>query len=320
MTTTPALYAAGSPIHFTRPRRRVHTTWLHCSASDRAAHDDVAVMRRWHLARGFADVGYHFFIQKNGNIQAGRPLERTPSAQRGHNDGAIAICLHGLEEAKFTNKQFASVQALCSAILQAYAGRMRYRGHCEVSSKTCPVFDYRQVLGLDADGHMTHAPQAPAPRPSSPVAHERAIQLTDRGPAVSVLQNLLEINGVPCRADGLFGQQTRTAVMLFQSQARLEATGKADSRTRRLLAQGLRGVRTLSSGDEGEDVKAFQRILQLHGITAEADGVFGAETQQALRAYRKMHGLPTSDHVDALAREAAWSYQQAGESTLVATG
>ncbi|MEE4016071.1 hypothetical protein V1T76_28705, partial [Roseibium sp. FZY0029] len=31
-------------FHFAKPARAVHTTWLHCSASDNPKHDDVSVI------------------------------------------------------------------------------------------------------------------------------------------------------------------------------------------------------------------------------------------------------------------------------------
>lgn len=90
------------PNIFKKPRRRVNRVFLHCSASDVPAHDNVATIRRWHLARGFSDIGYHFFIHKNGKISKGRNIEKTPAAQRKNNTGTIAICLHGLIKEKLS--------------------------------------------------------------------------------------------------------------------------------------------------------------------------------------------------------------------------
>ena len=86
---------------FVRPNRPVDRVFLHCSASDHAHHDDVSVMDKWHKARGWAGVGYHYFIKKDGTIQQGRDLEKTPAAQARHNRGTIAICCHGLKEDKY---------------------------------------------------------------------------------------------------------------------------------------------------------------------------------------------------------------------------
>ena len=140
------------------PDRAVTRVFVHCSASDNHTHDDVSVIRQWHLANGWADVGYHFFIKGDGTIQTGRPLNKTPAAQAPHNQGTIAICLHGLTKSKFTREQFESLAGLCAELRDRYSDRavtLTFHGHCEVANKSCPVFDYRRVLGLDAKGLMT---------------------------------------------------------------------------------------------------------------------------------------------------------------------
>lgn len=128
--------------------------FIHCSASDHPDHDDVSVMDKWHRQRGWSGVGYHFFIKKDGTLQAGRHLERVPAAQAGHNRGTIAICLHGLNEDLFTESQFRTLKQLARDINLSYNGRVTFHGHKEVSAKSCPVFDYKQVLELDGSGNL----------------------------------------------------------------------------------------------------------------------------------------------------------------------
>jgi N-acetylmuramoyl-L-alanine amidase len=134
-------------------KRHIDTVFVHCSASDNPKHDSVDVIKRWHLARGWSDVGYHYFIRKDGEMEFGRSVDRTPAAQRGHNVGSVAICLSGLAE--FTMAQ-AEELIRHSRRLQKLNGcaRLRFRGHNEVSRKSCPVFDYATILQLDKDGHL----------------------------------------------------------------------------------------------------------------------------------------------------------------------
>lgn len=134
--------------------RKIRRVFLHCSASDNPEHDDISVIRKWHAQRGFTDVGYHWFIKKDGTVQAGRSVDQIPAAQQGHNTGTLAICLHGLDKLKFTEAQFESLRALCREINTIHQGKVTFHGHCEVSSKTCPVFDYRKVLHLSPSGHI----------------------------------------------------------------------------------------------------------------------------------------------------------------------
>ena len=154
-------------MDFSKPKRAVHSVFIHCSASDNPDHDSVQVMRRWHVeGRGWSDVGYHYFIRKNGEVEAGRNLERTPAAQRGHNRGSIAICLHGLDEGGFTPAQFSSLRALCWMIDEAYKTRLRFRGHREVAAKACPAFDYKAILKLTPEGFL---PAMVSPEAINPV-------------------------------------------------------------------------------------------------------------------------------------------------------
>ena len=141
---------------FEKPNRHVERVFLHCSASemDMSGQAMVDEIRRWHKARGWSDVGYHSLIDKLGEVLPGRSLERTPAAQKGHNRGTIAIMVHGLELDLFPAAALNACAVLCHDINKAYEGRISFHGHCEVSAKTCPVFDYRGLLQLDRFGRM----------------------------------------------------------------------------------------------------------------------------------------------------------------------
>ena len=137
---------------FKKPNRVVRTVFIHCSATDNPKHDNVPTIRRWHKKRGFNDIGYNFYISKDGTIHNGRPINTVPAAQKGHNRGSIAICVGGLAE--FTDDSLEALRMLCRAIDTSYGGAIIFRGHREVANKTCPVFDYRVVLNLNDKGRM----------------------------------------------------------------------------------------------------------------------------------------------------------------------
>ncbi len=146
--------SSSSASGFKKPAREVHTVFLHCSASDRPEHDSAAVIDSWHKANGWAGIGYHFFIRKDGTIETGRDIEKIPAAQSSFNPGTIAICAHGLKKENFTDVQLAAVKSLCTEINNAYGWTLRFRGHKEVANKACPVFDYKALLNLDSQGNM----------------------------------------------------------------------------------------------------------------------------------------------------------------------
>lgn len=139
---------------FKKPKRKVNKVFIHCSANSNPQWG-IEELKASHLSRGFKDIGYHFFIDFTGKIHEGRSLESVPSAQQGHNTNTIAICLHGGQNNQndFTQKQFNSLIDLCSQINSQY-NSISFHGHCEVSDKDCPVFDYKSVLKLDKNGLM----------------------------------------------------------------------------------------------------------------------------------------------------------------------
>lgn len=139
---------------FKKPKRIVNRVFIHCSASDNPAHDNIQTMTQWHLERGFKEVGYHFFIKKDGQIQIGRSLEKTGAHAKNHNTGTIGICLHGLKKENFTQTQFNSLSYICHVINDAYNGKITFHGHREVAARDCPVFDYKKVLNLDSTGKI----------------------------------------------------------------------------------------------------------------------------------------------------------------------
>lgn len=217
---------------FQKPHRPVSRVFIHCSASDNPEHDNVATMDAWHRERGWSGIGYHLFIRKSGLVEDGRPLEKTPAAQSGHNRGTIAICLHGLEEQNFTEEQEVSLIDLCRQINEAYEGKVTFHGHCEVAAKSCPVIDYRRILNLNSQGRLGMG-EMDATKEASDDSDEynnflRPLRMGDSGLAVRWLQAALRYMGVyNHRVDGQFGRHTHNAVLAFQASHHLVEDGIA---------------------------------------------------------------------------------------------
>jgi N-acetyl-anhydromuramyl-L-alanine amidase AmpD len=124
--------------------RKINEIIIHHSDSDVKAHDDIRIIRKWHTEeRGWRDVGYHYFIRKDGVIQRGRPLDVAGAHCVGHNRASIGICLSG--EDNFTDVQFCSLHGLLKDLYGEF-GRVLTVGHCAYSEKKCPNFDVDEFL------------------------------------------------------------------------------------------------------------------------------------------------------------------------------
>jgi len=114
---------------------------IHCSASDKPEHDSIDVIRQWHLDRGFDDVGYHFFIKKNGDVERGRKLFQIGAHCKGFNSESVGICLAGNHD--FSDCQFKSAAKLIDGLKEILPN---LKSNCIFPhflfdiNKTCPNF------------------------------------------------------------------------------------------------------------------------------------------------------------------------------------
>ena len=63
--------------------RNINKIIVHCSATPEGKAFSVADIRRWHLQRGFSDIGYHFVIYLDGSVHVGRPLAKAGAHCKG---------------------------------------------------------------------------------------------------------------------------------------------------------------------------------------------------------------------------------------------
>ena len=75
--------------------REVRLLVVHCSATRCDKNFSVEALRRCHLARGFASIGYHFYITRDGEVHICRPVHQIGAHATGWNDKSIGICYEG---------------------------------------------------------------------------------------------------------------------------------------------------------------------------------------------------------------------------------
>ena len=131
--------------------RTVDKIILHCSATPEGEDFSVEQIRQFHLARGFADIGYHWYISRDGKIHKGRDESKIGAHTSGQNAHSIGVCYCGGcpprsvkdwdRQAKDTRKK-KKKEALRQLVreLQCRYPTATVHGHYEFANKACPSF------------------------------------------------------------------------------------------------------------------------------------------------------------------------------------
>lgn len=138
---------------------------VHCSATRPSQDIGRREIREWHIAKGWADIGYAAVIRRDGTIQFGRGFDDIGAHVLGYNSRSVGVCLVGGlyengSEAKddfpglFTEQQAVSLGTVLDLLRLAYPAA-KVCGHRDLSPdlnqdgkitpnewlKSCPGFD-----------------------------------------------------------------------------------------------------------------------------------------------------------------------------------
>ena len=123
---------------------------LHCTATKEGQDYSAEQVRKWHLDRGFNDIGYHFLIRLDGTVEAGRPLETVGAHCKGHNANSIGIAYvggvgkNGSPKDTRTLPQREAMRRLVYDLKQHFEG-IEVHCHNEYSTKSCPCFSVSEL-------------------------------------------------------------------------------------------------------------------------------------------------------------------------------
>lgn len=103
-----------------------------------AKHCTIYNVHNWHLANGWTGCGYHYFVNKRGEVYQGRPDDVIGSHAKGYNSTSIGICFEGdFEKEVPTQEQINTGLELVNYLKQKYNVK-KVKGHGELMSTSCP--------------------------------------------------------------------------------------------------------------------------------------------------------------------------------------
>lgn len=127
--------------------RKITKHIIHCSDTpDVVTNINVTHIREWHVReRGWKDVGYHFIIRKDGEIEVGRTLDVVGAHCEGHNADSVGTCFVGKKD--FTAAQKKAARRIHKMLQGLFPG-ITLHGHRDFDKhgKTCPNFDPQTLL------------------------------------------------------------------------------------------------------------------------------------------------------------------------------
>ncbi len=139
-------------LFFIKPKfRDIKKIIIHCTGTKKGDRISREQIKKWHLERGFEDIGYHYIIGQDGNVQIGRPLHLVGAHCYGQNDDSIGIAyVGGLDESgnpcnTLNDLQKESLLQLCEKLKRQFQD-LTIHGHNEFSNKQCPCFDVQNWL------------------------------------------------------------------------------------------------------------------------------------------------------------------------------
>lgn len=128
-------------------KRNIKELIVHCSATAEGKDFTTADIKKWHLARGFSDIGYHYVIYRDGSIHTGRAESISGAHCTGHNTISIGICYIGgcASDGKTPKdtRTLAQKTALLKLLreLKAKYPNAVIHSHKDFAVKACPSFD-----------------------------------------------------------------------------------------------------------------------------------------------------------------------------------
>ena len=136
--------------------RKINLIVIHCSATRVTQDFTVGELEACHLARGFRDIGYHYYITKDGVIYPCRPESEPGAHARHYNAHSIGICYEGglspsgcISDTR-TPKQKEAMKHLIQDLHHRFPGIRTILGHRDLPGvqKACPCFDATKLQYL----------------------------------------------------------------------------------------------------------------------------------------------------------------------------
>ena len=242
-------------------RKATEKIILHHADASNCTVEDID---RWHKSRGWCKIGYHFFVDKEGNIYRGREENAVGSHAYGSNYNSIGICAEGnYMEEEMPIAQKNSIIELVNYLEEKYNLKVVQK-HKDVCATSCPgdKYPFDEIV-------------------NGTVEIKQVVVVDERKERIKELQSLLnKIYNSGLAVDGIIGTHTNNALRKVALKNYCE-NELVKFIQRRLIMNGRSVGNCGADGKYGKDTEnAVRKFQETKGLTV--DGIAGINTIKAL--------------------------------------
>ena len=142
----------------TKDRSKTDYIAIHCSATSEKQNFGAADIDKWHRSKGWACIGYHYVIKRDGTLEEGRKETQIGAHVADWNAVSLGICLiggidaddHTKAEDNYTDAQWETLKKLLKELKVRYP-KAKIQGHRDFPkvAKACPCFDVKTWLAAN---------------------------------------------------------------------------------------------------------------------------------------------------------------------------
>ena len=261
-----------------------------CIIHHEAGHGTVEQIHNSHKnENGWAGIGYHIFVDVNGNIHEGRPIWAIGAHAGGANYNSIGVCFEGnYEEEQMPEAQKEAGKKVVAWLKSEY-GITIFQKHSDVCRTACPGknFPFEEIVNGSSSKPVI-VPNVPEAKPLPNIDGKKAIVLKGQKLANKFL-------GTNIKEDGIRGNETISAgIMVLQKcmnadyKVGLKIDGIFGTNSNRAF-----GHHYVRQGETQYMVTACEILLLLKGYDCQTEipGIFGNNLASVVEQYQRDYQL-----------------------------
>lgn len=248
----------------------------------------VEVIHNYHKnTNGWAGIGYHFYVRKDGSIYKGRDVEYVGAHASGSNSDSIGICCEGdFEQEEMNETQKNSLKELVIYLKDKY-NISTVQGHKEVCNTDCPgknfpLDEMKNINATEVQETITETNK----NENTDIFNDGLVN------CIYDIQEWLNRHyGTELSLDNVYGTNTHKALIKgLQTELNTQFS-------RGLDVDGIFGTNTYNAcinvrkGASGNITMLIQVCLFVKGYNLAMDKEFGPDTEAKVKQFQNDNGL-----------------------------